>query len=766
MQCRRSAGEWTVHCILRPARILPHRTQSAGIILRKDLQSGATDIIHTNAYVSFPGFFPDVHNLDITPDGGRVAFVANTNNAGNTIVCVWNSQSGANIVISKNTNNVTSTNGFCDQPRISSDGQFVAFLSSATDLTTNTGASGYHLYVRDIQSGTSQLVDVGTDGKGAGVEATAVPLLSADGKFVVFESSQKNLAAGDLNRDCDLFVRDLAGHSNDLISVRQSMLPSANAQRIETTFIHVLRQHLNGRYVVFSLATSDNLHPAATNGFRNIFFRDIFDGTNALVTAGANGISDDPSINGDGRYVAFSSYATNLVKGDTNNSEDVFLRDLQNATNILVSASVAGGFGDGDSFSPTVSTDGNYVLFRSRAQNLAAVQVTAGSQNLFLRNLQLKTNYALTTGGFSSVSMTPDGRYVAFITTVSLANVLYVWDSENARRIYTNSASSLGYASISPNGHRIAYSAGPSPSLSVVDITSNVTASVSSGASVSQASPVFSADGRYLAYATTAANVVSDTNGKQDIYLYDFQTRLSLLVSRSFNPSASPSGASDSPAISPDGRFVAYRSFATNIIASDFNAASDLFVYDGSNLTTMLVSSNQQDTSTANSGSTMPIFSGDGRTLVFRSRASNLIARDFNYFDDVFAANVLPFIDSDGDGMDDGWELNYFGTLDRDGAGDFDGDGVSDLDEFLAGTDPTDPTSFFYVQISSSEGAGAVISWRSSLSKSYKVQFKNDLGDPNWQDWGGNVTTIGNTSFAIDPTPSANQRFYRVVASN
>src|SRR6185369_3046088 len=136
----------------------------------------------------------------------------------------------------------------------------------------------------------------------------------------------------------------------------------------------------------------------------------------------------------------------NLVNADGNNAQDVLLRDLVNHTNILVSATVAGGVANGDSTSPTVSTDGKYVLFRSTAQNLASGSFSGTS--LFLRNVQLKTNYALATGSsFTSVSMTPNGRFVAFIA-IGTPNTLYVWDSENVKRIYTNTSVSIGGTAI------------------------------------------------------------------------------------------------------------------------------------------------------------------------------------------------------------------------------------------------------------------------------------------------------------------------------
>jgi hypothetical protein len=362
--------------------------------------------------------------------------------------------------------------------------------------------------------------------------------------------------------------------------------------------------------------------------------------------------------------------------------------------------------------------------------------------------------------------MTPDGRCVAFANSSS-PYCLYVWDSQSATRIYTNQQSTpYVNVSISPDGHWLAYIYTSALTLNAVDLiakTNCVISSIGSGWSIlPRAGLQFSSDGRFLAYST----VTNSGLAARSVYLYDFQTGSNLLVSRSFNSIGAPNNASDSPVISADGRFVAYRSFASNCVPGDFNEVPDVFLYDRLTGATTLLSVNQSGTNTANNRSLMPVFSGDGRTLVFQSWASDLLAQDFNRGADLFA--FKPSTDSDGDGMDDQWELDYFGTLARDGTGDFDGDGATDLFEFLTGTDPTDPTSVFRAKIvyMGTTGQYPVIIWPLAPGKSYRVQFKNDLMDPDWQDLNGNVTLMAGTGYATDLAPAAGQRFYRIVLVN
>src|SRR6185369_15158277 len=134
------------------------------------------------------------------------------------------------------------------------------------------------------------------------------------------------------------------------------------------------------------------------------------------------------------------------------------------------------------------------------------------------------------------------------------------------------------------------------------------------------------------------------------------------------------------------------------------------------------------------------LLAADGRTVVFQSFANDLIAGDFNDRRDIFVLR-LGGADSDGDGLDDDWEMTYFGDISRDGSGDFDHDGQSDRDEFLAGTNPTSDASLLRVlTLTSLNGGNTTILWNSAPGRTYRVQFKNNVDDPQWSDLPGVVS--------------------------
>jgi Tol biopolymer transport system component len=702
-----------------------------GIIQRYNLQTGFTDIIYTNGVGTYA--YNHFRTVDMTPDGRFVTFIGNTDTSGtNSSVFVWDAQTGMAILVSTNLNGVVPANSVCDYPTIDPSGRWIAFLSTATNLTTNIVAGDFHLYVHDSLTGTTTLVDAGASGAGLAKDILSAPRLTPDGRFLAFDCSDADLVANDNNRAFDVFVTDLIAGTNDLISVRQSMLPSQTSGG--ATLGPVYSVSSDGRYLAFSATGVGLLAGGYTNVNRGVFVRDELNGTNVLVSVdtnglgGADGWSFDPSISGDGLYVAFTSRADNLVAGDSNNLLDVFVRDLQSGTTTLVSMNYTGtGSGTGASYSPTISTDGRYVLFHSTAYDLfpGGSYRASPPENLFLRDLQLGTNYAITAStsasgaGVFAAAMTPDAHFVAYGRGYPTPTGFVVWDAFATKPVYTNNAvAAVSSISVSPDGNRIVYVV--SSGFYGYDRAANSNWLVSASILPSHAGLQFTADSRFLVYATTMAQVAGDTNGVADVYLYDFQTRSNFLISQSCKWLGAANGISDSPTISADGRFIAYRSFASDLVFGDTNGLPDVFVFDRQTDTTTLVSASVFGDFAANNRSLAPAFSGDSQTLVFQSWAADLTAQDFNQSADLFA-------------------LKLYGSI-------------------------ASPPFIGQIIFAPVAGQNPLLAWPATAGNTYQVQFKNKLSDPVWQNLNANVSVVGDRAFATDFTPGPGQRFYRIVA--
>lgn len=687
-----------------------------GVILRFNRYTGLTDVIHTNAYVP-PSNTEEIHTLEMTPDGRFITFVANAHGAaGTTSILRWDADTGLTTLVSADLGGNASTNAVSDSPTIDPTGRFVAFLSRATNLVANTLVGDYHLYLRDTQTGTTTLIDADTNGVGSGVSSATAPRLSADATLVAFESPDAGLVPDDRNRDYDVFIRNLTANSSELISAHDPALSSTTPNGPNA--ISANSVSADGRLVAFT-SEADNLVPNFTNGFRNVFVRDLISGTTILASVATNGgpadgICSEPAISGNGRYVVFTSGADNLVPGDTNRASDVFVRDLQLGTTTLVSVNTNGSApGNGLSETPIVSWDGTFVLFRSRASNIAPGSFAA-TENLFVRNIQTAVTYALTFGtfvsaGVSSASMTPDGRLVAFS---SLASTLapgqfYIWDSQLGARIETNSVvSGLSTVSISPDGSKVACVT--STGFVMVDRVSR-TQRVFAPANFigSRIGLRFSGDSRYMTYVT------STFGGTNQVYIYDSLTQSNLLLSTAFGTATASNGHSDWPDISADGRFIVYRSLATNLLpAPTSNTVPNLYLYDRTAGISTLVSADRVTGAPGDNRSLSPVFSADGHTLIFQSWASDLAAGDFNHWDDIFAQ------------------------------------------------------AFFYATIipGKTPGLGPIVTWPARPGETYEVQFKEHLDDLVWQPVGGSIVVNGNQASLTDLAPGPNTRFYRVLA--
>jgi len=337
-------------------------------------------------------------------------------------------------------------------PSISGDGRFVAFQSEATNLVPGDTNNNGDIFVRDLSTNTTTRVSVDSAGN-QGNNISRRPSISADGRFVTFDSYATNLVPGDTNASLDIFVRDLSTNTTTLVSASSrgdrgnddSGLPSISA---------------NGRFVAFrSIAT--NLVPGDTNDRRDIFVRDLLTNTTTLVSASSNGDRANASstlcyISADGRFVAFSSNASNLVPGDTNNSEDIFVRDTLANTTTRVSVSSTGNQGNQDSDDPSISADGRFVTFSSEASNLVPGD-TNNKEDIFVRDLSTNTTTRVSVDSAGNQvnsdsdypSISANGQKVAFS---SFAANLVPGDTNNGPDLFiADIGSAPGGINNSPN---------------------------------------------------------------------------------------------------------------------------------------------------------------------------------------------------------------------------------------------------------------------------------------------------------------------------
>jgi Tol biopolymer transport system component len=647
--------------------------------------------------------------------------------------------------------------------------RYVLYMSNGTNMVTNATVLGSHLYRRDLQLGTNLLIDVDTNGAGSVDVSGAGFSMSPDGRFIAFSAQDGSWVAGDTNRAFDIFLRDTLNGTTELISVPDPSVPIQSGAAFSSLSQTALSQ--DGHWLVFTSAAGD-LVTNDSNGDLDVFVRDLTTGSNFLVSVAANGVaglggpSFNPVISADGRFVTFVSAATNLVAGDTNIAADIFLRDMLLQTTTQLDVDTAGTvLGNGDASAPALSQDGRYSVFLCRT-NYPVV-----SYSVFWRDAVSNQTILLTNNSTTNIapSISADGRFVAYGNNFSQ---LFVWDAVGGTNIYTNNFNAGG-AAISPSGTKLLYSI-PQNILHQTVVTDLATKS--NLFSFLRTTPVrspaqWSGDGRYFAFVWTTNGIPGDTNGTNDVYLCDTQTGTLTLVSMNAARTASGNGVSDSPAVSGDGRFVVFRSLATDIITGATNIPN-LFVFDRLTGSNTLITIDQVNTSW-NPWTAKPAISGSGGGIAFQSYRSGIVPFDLNLVQDVFAApqTTWPVTDADGDGIPDAWTQQYFGhplgqagDLSR-AQDDADGDGLSNLQEYLTGTNPIDFNSALRLTIAATVSNNTVtLNWPGAPGKSYKVQFKSSLTDAQWVDLGGSASVLGNQgSFT---TTEGQAGYFRVLGVN
>jgi Tol biopolymer transport system component len=387
--------------------------------------------------------------------------------------------------------------------------------------------------------------------------------LSRDGRFVVFSSSATNLVPGDTNGREDVFVRDRLLNTVERVSVDSAGV-EADLQSNQPTI------SADGRYVVFS-SWAHNLVPGDTNDTNDVFLRDRTSATTTRVSVNALGVQGDSgsyqaAITANGRWITFLSSATNLVQGDVNDARDVFLYDRETGALTLESVSTGGVQGNawagGSSGGPFASADGRYVVFQSPATNMVSGD-TNGFIDVFVRDrlLGATTRATMGTGG-----------------------------------VQANAA---------------------------VDVTS------------------ITPDARFIGLVSMASNLVpGDTNGQFDSFVLDRETGVTERVSVS-SSGLEALGSSWACMLSEDGRYAVYSNTASNLVANDTNNTRDVFRRDRFAQTTEMVSRSVTG-QVSNDHCVYPVVSGDGTTAGFATAASMLVFGDTNGFIDVFVESCQP----------------------------------------------------------------------------------------------------------------------------
>jgi Tol biopolymer transport system component len=417
-------------------------------------------------------------------------------------------------------------NAGSENASISANGRYVAFNAGGTTLVEgDTG--GIDVFVHDRYTGTTLRISVAFDGSQANGEAS-YPFISSTGRYVVFSSTYSNLVANDTNDALDVFVHD---RDSDVDGIYDE--PGAiSTQRVSVD----------------------------SNGGQ-----------------GSGGIVSTiivPTISANERYVTFHSLFSNLVISDTNDASDVFVFDLQTSQTVRISVASDGSEGNGASLYPMVSSDGRYVSFSSRATNFAAGD-TNGKVDLFRHDRDVDAD-----GIFDEPGQ---------ISTVRV------------------SVSSSGEQGNGDSG------------LAMV--------------------PVMDPSGRYIVFTSFATNLVSDdTNGQEDVFVHDMQTGETTRVSVSSNEEQA-NLYSQTPAISPGGRYIAFSSASSNLTPGDTNNKSDIFLRDLLLGTTTRVTLGLLGAE-PNNGCAGPSISADGRLIAFQSNATNLVENDLNGMKDIFVRHI------------------------------------------------------------------------------------------------------------------------------
>lgn len=664
------------------SNLVPSDTNGAMDVFVRDRQDGSIYLVSVNTAGAQSN--ADCSDPDISDDGNFVVFRSAATNlaagdlSSNTDIFLRTRDANTTVRVSQNVSTGIHT-GIASAPVISGNGRFIGFVSSGNNLVASDTIAD-DVFVYDRVDNVMERVSVSSAGaqQNSGWDINLSDI-STDGRFVLFRSDATNLVANDTNGIADIFLRDRQDLITEMITVSDSETP-ANSYMFFPAYVSD-----DGTKVVFN-STATNLTADSVNGKYQTFLRDRVAGSTTLISKNADGVVADgealpAGISADGKLVVFTSWASNLVTGDYNRENDAFYFDTSTSKLQRVVADLPGVEARASSAVPRISSNGRYVAFRSYAHNLID-QDTNNTDDIFVHDSQTGVTKAVSVNDLGEVSsgqsyeldLSGDGNVVVFSTegnnlapedtgydfdiyshnlTTSKTTLISVSTSGDKADDYTD------YPAVNGDGRYVAFISSatnlvPSDTNNALDVfvrdtqlneTKRVSVSSAgdqSDGGVRYEAPAISQDGQLIVFASNATNMVAgDTNNQTDIFVHDQVAQTTRRVSLAFDNSEAD-GSSWKPAISGDGKFVAFLSDATNLVENDTNGATDIFLYNLETNTIRRVSVTESGAEFNGmiSNSYSISLSHDGKLLAFLSTASNLVDSDTNGSRDAFLLNT------------------------------------------------------------------------------------------------------------------------------
>lgn len=608
---------------------------------------------------------------------------------------------------------------------LTGENRLLAFQSTATNLHNLENPLGIaRLYTFDPRDGQIRWLSSLTE-TGEVPHPNVSISFAAEADLIAYPIGLESLG------QLDLLVADLNQPQPPLV-VSQPRLPHSSAGGTSTALPQALSA--DGQQVAFYRTAASP--SGALRRDLHLYSIDRATGSLAILstndTPTADGINE-ARVSANGRFIVFATSTSDLGASDTNSRRDIYQKNLESGEVIRLSQPLATIGSELESDHPQISADGSVAVFRSSSRRLDPTQRTGVFVHYFpqrtVRHVANEPVGILTPSGQHFVSRLTEVYSLADPAAIrsvgKLLNGGFLLPNPSAvssNRVLFTSGAGLHLGEISPISARF--------------LTNQVEQAIISQNGLRIALERSRPGGSSL-------EIFDDATGQFEVVFPEL-----------------PHPGINQMAFNADGTRLVF-STRSPLSANDSNDATDIYLYDTRSRTTLLLSANPSGQA-ASGYSVGPSISADGNTLVFTSTAHDLAPGDLNQLHDVFVFRFLS-ADSDRDSLPDDWEVTWFGNLDQSPGNDPDGDSMTNLAEFEAGTNPSNGASALVITKIQNVKTGTIrLLWLSAAGKTYQVQFKDRLHDA-WQNLGTPTSATQSATEFIDDPGQNPARFYRIL---